>query len=52
MNQVLSIFTTLLNSIKEYGVFNIMKAFMLMVMFGFVVRMMINPSFIFEEYNK
>jgi hypothetical protein len=52
MNQLLSIFTTLLSSIKEYGVVNTLKAFMLMIMFSFVVRVMINPNFLFESYSQ
>lgn len=51
MQNLLSVFTTLLSSIKEYGILNIGKAFMLMIMFSFVVRMMINPNFIFKSYT-
>lgn len=52
MNQVLSIFTTLLNSIKDYGVVNVIKTFMVMIMFGFVVRIMIDPTFLFKAYEQ
>lgn len=52
MNNQLPIFTTLLSSIKDYGIFNIMKAFMLMVMFSFVVRVMVNPNFLFRAYKE
>lgn len=43
---------TLLNYIKQYGVFNIIKATMLLIILSFSLRLCFDPEYIFEKYNK
>ena len=43
---------TLLNYIKQYGVFNIIKATMLLIILSFSLRLCFDPEYIFERYNK
>lgn len=43
---------TLLNYIKQYGVFNIIKATLLLIILSFSLRLCFDPEYIFERYNK
>ena len=41
---------TILKYIKDYGVFNIIKAILLLLLFGMVLRFIIYPESLFEKY--
>lgn len=43
---------SILKYIKEYGVFNIIKATMLLIVLSFSLRICFDPEYIFEKYNK